>query len=50
MTKETQWADPRIAYQLQQHNEKALPVSSYNVTGSYCSIPQPPLFIVEDRV
>ena len=27
VTKETQWADPRIAYQLQQQNEKALPVS-----------------------
>ena len=27
VTKETQWADPRIAYHLQQQNEKALPVS-----------------------
>ena len=29
VTKETQWADPRIAYHLQQQNEKALPVSVY---------------------
>lgn len=28
VTKETQWADPRIAYQLQQQSDKALPVSS----------------------
>ena len=30
VTKETQWADPRIAFQLQQEQNKALPVSSHN--------------------
>ena len=30
VTKETQWADPRIAFQLQQEQNKALPVRSHN--------------------
>lgn len=34
VTKETQWADPRIAYNLQQQNEKALPVSNTTLANS----------------